>query len=211
MFPVIPLTGDMPKPVARPFCERCGEPAPGAITGAYECVRCAQASPHFTTARSAYPFKGQVREAIHQFKYEGGFHHRRLLTQWLAEGFHAHFNAADWHALVPVPLHPRRRRRREFNQAEVLARGLAKITGIPVFTPLDRVKDTSSQTALSRPERLQNLKGAFAVKKNAAPLDDKNLLLIDDVMTTGATLDACARELIRAGADRVAALTVARD
>ena len=111
-------------------------------------------------------------------------------------------------ALVPVPLQGRRRRARGSNQAELLARELGRWTKLPVETRwLKRVKDTPSQTGLTPAQRVENVRGAFATKNK---LDRKRILLIDDVCTTGATLNACARILKRAGAETVQAVTAAR-
>jgi competence protein ComFC len=112
-------------------------------------------------------------------------------------------------AVVPVPLHPLRRREREFNQAEVLSRELARRQGLAVCEALDRLRYTVTQTHFDRRRRMQNLRHAFGLRRNA-PVRGKDLLLVDDVLTTGSTLDECARVLLAAGARSVRALTVAR-
>lgn len=160
-----------------------------------------------------------MREGVHGFKYEGRFWLRRQLVDWLADGWADHFarDAAAWDALVPVPLHHLRHRERGFNQARVLAEGLSAACGVPVWNDLRRVRPTSKQSLLDRRHRLTNLRQAFALSRPFPglfrppfELRGKSLVLIDDVFTTGATADACARVLLRAGAKRVAVLTVAR-
>ena len=114
--------------------------------------------------------------------------------------------------LVPVPIHKNRKRKRGFNQAEVLANHLGKICGIPVLNALERIKNTESQTKLTREERKQNIVGAFMLAKNMeAHIDKQALILIDDVCTTSATLEECARVLKEAGAREVLALTALRE
>ena len=119
----------------------------------------------------------------------------------------------DWgqvDAIVPVPLYPRKQRQREFNQAERLAHGLGRAVSVPVWTRhLRRVKETGTQTRLDADARRANVREAFAARDRGV-LDGKRFVLVDDVFTTGATLDACARVLCQEGAQDVIALTVAR-
>jgi ComF family protein len=112
-------------------------------------------------------------------------------------------------AIVPVPLHPARRRERGFNQAEALAKWVAKRTAIPVLDCIERRSYTLTQTQFDRSERMRNLRNAFALRKNSAVVG-KNLVLLDDVLTTGSTLHECAVVLRKAGAESVRAITVAR-
>ena len=151
-----------------------------------------------------------VREMIHRLKYGRELWLARPLAAWMHEGL-ADPRLAGWapDALVPVPLHPRRLREREFNQSEVLAEALSRETGIPVLRALKRARYTTTQTRLDRLHRRQNLRNAFIPGKNA-DVTDRNLLLVDDVLTTGSTLDACAASLLEAGAISVRALTAAR-
>jgi ComF family protein len=147
---------------------------------------------------------------IHRLKYGKELWVGRALAAWLREGL-ADPRLAGWtpDALVPVPLHPRRLREREFNQAEILCHELSRTSGIPVFMPVARHRYTTTQTQLDRKGRRQNLREAFIPGKNIA-VTNMNLLLVDDVLTTGSTLDACAAVLLEAGAQSVRALTVAR-
>ena len=150
-----------------------------------------------------------MREAILGFKYRRQFHLRPWLGRWLEDGFREHYSGERWEALVPVPLHPDRRRKRGFNQSAEIARWLGKRVEIPMVEALRRVKATLPQARLSRAERLRNLRGSLALAEGFDPRG-RRLLICDDVFTTGATADACARILRRAGAEEVAALTVAR-
>ena len=162
---------------------------------------------------------------MHQFKYEGKRHLRFILAGWMAEGLgDPRLRAPPPEVLVPVPLHWSRQFARGFNQAELLAHALAELSPglrpyerahseralrLPVERMLRRVRDTGTQTVLSRGERLGNLRGAFALGRGAlgrgAGVSGRHVLLVDDVLTTGATLDACARVLLSAGAASVTA------
>lgn len=154
--------------------------------------------------------RGVLREVIHRFKYGRELWLAQPLGEFLALGLaDPRLEAGGFDGLVPVPLHPVREREREFNQAEVLARGLSDHAGIPVLKALERVRYTVTQTHFDRGRRMQNLRNAFRLRQNA-DVHGKDLLLVDDVLTTGSTLDECARMLLEAGAQSVRALTVAR-
>jgi len=151
-----------------------------------------------------------VREMLHRLKYGREMWLAKSLSCLLAEGIQDERITSSWpDAIVPVPLHPKRLREREFNQAEILAEGLSQATGLPVCRALARRRYTITQTSLDRQARRQNLRDAFVLSKNA-DVTDLDLLLVDDVLTTGATVDACAAALVAGGASRVRALTVAR-
>jgi len=173
-------------------------------------MNCGDRELHFDFATSAYRSRGVVRELIHQFKYNKQLHVRHLLARMLGEGFaEARVRALGVDGLVPVPLHPAREREREFNQAAVLASLASVRLGIPLIHGLKRTRYTVTQTHFHREERFENLDGAFALRRRAE-VRGKKLALIDDVLTTGSTADACARVLKEAGASAVVVITVAR-
>jgi competence protein ComFC len=193
-----------------PFCERCGLPFEGDLTTAFECTNCREMDLHFISARSAVVAKTVVLEAIHRFKYQRAMWFEPFLAGLLVREAGPALRGQKWDYIMPVPLHPVKEREREFNQAEVLARHLSAATGIPLNTTLlRRVAPTKTQTLLTREERKSNMRGAFAVTKNAK-LHGKSLVLMDDVFTTGATTSACAQALRAAGAETVCVWTVAR-
>ena len=192
-----------------PFCERCAQPYPAAVSGPFTCANCGGTEIHYDQARALFLSRGDVRDVIHRFKYDRVFWLRRWLIEWLVAGFERHFAGRRFDAIVPVPLHPLRQRDREFNQAEVLAEGLARRTGLPLLRALRRVKSTDKQSTLDRRGRRENLRGAFELAKGTV-VRDTDLLMIDDVFTTGSTVNACARVLRAGGARRVDVLTVAR-
>jgi len=193
-----------------PFCQTCSAPFEGDITQEFTCANCHDRHFHFTHAVSCFLSRGVVRELIHRFKYGGEFHLRHPLADWLAETMHDERIARQrMDLLVPVPLHARRIREREFNQAEVLARLVAARGGAPALDCLRRVRYTTTQTRFDRVERMENLRNAFEMRQTAN-VRGMHLVLVDDVLTTGSTLDECARVLLCAGAASVRAITVAR-
>jgi len=161
----------------------------------------------FDRAAVAGPYEGTLRRAIHLLKYDRMTPLARPLGERLALAAQD-FSAFD--AIVPAPLHWGRRWDRGFNQAELLAREVSRRTRIPVDRRLLRTRSTPPQAGLSAAERRRNVQGAFQAAGDKAAIRGKKLIVVDDVMTTGATLEACARALKRAGAAQVAVLTLAR-
>jgi competence protein ComFC len=198
------------KRIEPPFCARCGLPYAGDITTDFECDHCADLDLKFCWGRSAARADGPVLEAIHKYKYNRKLWFEGFLAELLVEAATSSLQSEPWDALVPVPLFPVKQREREFNQAEELARRLGRATGIPVETrAIRRVLPTPSQTHLGREERAANMHRAFALHSHAE-CKGKRFVLVDDVFTTGATTNACAAILLRAGAEIVGVWTVAR-
>jgi ComF family protein len=193
-----------------PFCERCGDPVAGRVDHAYTCALCAARAPSFLRARSAVRYDGAAASAIRALKYHGATWLADDLAALLEGVTRAEYAGVTFDAIVPVPLHPLRRRRRDFNQAELLAGRLARRLGAPVRArAVRRVRATPSQTRLTVRERADNMRGAFQAR---APmnLDGGRVLLVDDVMTTGATVHDAARALREGGVAEVWVVTVAR-
>jgi ComF family protein len=196
--------------IVAPFCRGCSEPFAGAISSDFLCAECHERDFQFTCAVSPYRATGVVREFILRFKYERHYYLRHPLAQWLATGLEdERLRDPAPELLVPVPLHPARRRFREFNQAEVLAGLLSGHCGLPVLEALERTRYTATQTRFDREERLQNLRGAFRLARGVA-VAGRHVLLIDDVFTTGSTVEECARVLQTASVASVRVLTIAR-
>ena len=200
-----------------PYCRHCGNPLPPSAHQWPVCGECRQRDRlHLDGARSAGFHEGPLRRAIIAFKFQGMRELGGPLSEMLARRLlneYARPHRLPFHELtsiVPVPLHPARRRWRGFDQARVLSRGLAKETGIALWEDvLVRVRNTAPQVDLTPAQREENIKGAFEARK-AWKLKDATLLLVDDVYTTGATLWEAARTLKRAGAGQVYGLTVTR-
>jgi predicted amidophosphoribosyltransferase len=132
--------------IAPPCCERCSEPFDGAITGSFHCANCRDREFHFESAIAPYRGQGVVREFIHRFKYNRHFYLRHQLAAWMAEGLNdARLTAQPFDALVAVPLHSARLREREFNQAEVLGKLVARHSGKPLLPALRRIRYTTTQ------------------------------------------------------------------
>jgi ComF family protein len=196
--------------IVAPFCQQCSEPFDGALTSAFTCANCAHREIYFDAAVAAYRGRGIVRHIIHQFKYARQVHLRHLVARWLCAAFDdPRLRRRHFDLLVPVPLHPTRQRERGFNQAVLLAELLSAQMSIRCRPVLKRIRYTTTQTALDRAERIENLHNAFRLRKNA-DVRGLRVLLIDDVLTTGSTLSECARVLKRAGALSVHAATAAR-
>jgi ComF family protein len=195
--------------VRKPRCEICSQPFHGEIEGKFACPSCQERKLHFECAVAPYESQGVVRELIHRFKYQGHFHLRHQLGRWLCEGFQDERLLGPADLILPVPLHPTRQREREFNQAAELAKIAAKTSQIPYCEGLRRLRYTTTQTRFDRQHRMENLRNAFGLRKNT-DVRNKHLILIDDVLTTGSTLEECARVLRRAGAASVRGLTIAR-
>jgi competence protein ComFC len=193
-----------------PFCRVCGLPVLGAVTQEFQCGNCRDLDLQFAWARSAVLARGPVLEAVHRYKYGRQLWFENFLASLLIERAVPALAGTDWNCLVPVPLHPLKEREREFNQAVRLGRLLSDATGLPLEARwLRRVKPTRTQTLLTRVERVENVKGAFALRGEFS-LKGRRCLLVDDVLTTGSTTSACAHALLQAGAERVAVWTVAR-
>lgn len=196
--------------IVAPFCQKCSEPFEGAISHEFMCANCAHRTIHFDAAIAAYRSRGVVRQIIHDFKYRRQIYLRQLVARWLRSALDdARLRDCQFDIIVPVPLHPARQRERGFNQAALLAELLSARISIQSKPALERIRYTTTQTALDRAERMENLHNAFRLRRK---MDVRGLqvLLIDDVLTTGSTLSECARILKRAGAISVHAATAAR-
>lgn len=196
--------------IVAPFCAKCSEPFPGAITQTFSCANCEHRVLHFDCAVAAYRSRGLVRKLVHEFKYAGQRHLRYPIAGWLRETLRdSRLSGHRFDVIVPVPLHPARERERGFNQAALLAELLALSVGVPLRLVLERTRYTTTQTAYDRAERMENLHGAFRLRKKQ-DVRDLRVLLIDDVLTTGSTVSECARVLKGAGAVSIHAATAAR-
>lgn len=193
-----------------PFCERCGRPFEGDITTQFECANCRDMDWSFHSARSAVVARDTVMEVIHRYKYQRAMWFEPFLADLLITAAGPVLDGQRPDLIVPVPLHPTKRREREFNQAERLADRLGAATRIPVNKRLvRRIRPTRTQTQLNRQERLANVHNAFGLW-DGQRLNSERIVLVDDVFTTGATTSACAGALVAAGAGEVWVWTVAR-
>jgi ComF family protein len=196
--------------IERPFCERLGipfvyDPGPGILS-----MEAIADPPAYSRARAAVRYDDIARTLVHAFKYADRIDLAPAMGRWMARAGGELLADAD--ALVPVPLHWRRLWTRRFNQAAALCQTISRASNVPVAHDLlKRVRATRQQVGLSQAERDANVQGAFAVPAEARmAVRGKRLVLVDDVLTSGATVDNCARVLLRAGAVNVDVLVFAR-
>lgn len=213
-----PCAASLPR-IATPFCETCGESFEGLIDGPFDCPNCHEISFHFEFARAAMDRSEAMLQLVHRLKYGREIHLAGALGKLACEALEdRRFAMAVEQAwpLVPVPLHWSRQRKRQFNQAEEIVRAISNERGLPSQKLLKRVRRTVTQTRLSRRQRMENLKKAFALRKTFRGkylvdfLEAPGVILVDDVFTTGSTVDACSKVLRQAGVKRVQVLTVLR-
>lgn len=196
--------------IGEPFCKCCGTPFDGEISTSFECANCRDERLYFRSARAAVKMTPLVQKVVHWYKYNNALWFEPFLGELFIRVAKPVLAAERFDYLVPIPLHWRKRWQRAFNQSERLASILGRATGIPVNTRLlKRVQPTPTQTRLTRAQRAENVKRAFGFR-GQEPLDGKRLILIDDVLTTGATASACGKVLMENGASVVDVWTVAR-
>ena len=196
------ITGDL--------CPVCGTTFSDSPAASHLCGNYLESKTYFSCARAVVSYETIILHAIRQFKYGSNISVGALLASFMADFSFPDVDFTDYSLIIPVPLHIKRLRQRGFNQSLILAYALAKKWQIPVnFSLLEKHKFTLTQTGLNKTERKQNIKGAFEVsdKKKIA---GKDVILVDDVYTTGATINECAKTLTKAGAQKVTVLTLAR-
>jgi ComF family protein len=194
--------------VTPPHCTTCGHPFYGEVAGERICPHCEGLAPAFREGRTAVLLKGPARALVHELKYHKGLFVLRDMEEIFRRSPHV-LALARGATLVPVPLHPRKERERGFNQSALLAEALARAAGggARVAVLLRRTADTGSQTHHDRRARQANLKNAFALARGATLNPDTHLVLVDDVFTTGSTLNSCALVLRRAGGLKLDVIT----
>jgi ComF family protein len=192
------------------LCPICGINFPDSPAARHICGECAEQKPYFSIARAMFSYETMILEAIHRFKYRHDFFVGETLAAWMADYPFPDMDFLQYSLILPVPLHIKRLRERGFNQSLILSYALGKKRKIPVdFSLLKRKKFTETQTGMHKNERKLNIKGAFQItdeRKTAG----QSIILVDDVFTTGATVNECSRALREAKADKIAVLTLAR-
>lgn len=192
-------------PVTEPLCKKCGKPL--SVREAEYCPDCERKKHFYTRGRAALEYDSLMRESIGRFKYNNRREYGNFYVQELLDICGPAVRSWNVDLLIPIPLHKSRRRKRGFNQAELIAKGLGRELGIPVSANcLLRTRKTSPQKELNDQERKNNLKNAFQVVDYDVKF--KKVLLIDDIYTTGSTIDAAASVLLESGVEKVYFLSI---
>lgn len=194
--------------VPKPACPGCGGPMTGIMDMCSSCMHAAAARP-WSKAFSLYEMRGFGKELIHEFKYRKNHHLCRPIARMIAMHLGDSIRQEGFDSIIPTPLHWFRKIQRGYNQSEYLAEQLGSELDLPVIRNLRRKKWTHQQAHLDQKARIQNLKGAFRVV-HPEKIAGKSLLLVDDVLTTGATLAAATQCLLDAGAEKICILVIAR-
>lgn len=196
--------------ITSPLCTVCGRPFASKVEEDHPCEDCLRKRYFYDMVRAPYLYEGGLMEVIHQFKYGGRTHLADSLGLLLASFVKEWMETTPEFLTIPVPLHPKRLYEREFNQSLLLARHVTSLLGMELdFLSLRRIRYTRPQTGLTSEERKRNVRKAFEITNREA-VKGRIVLLVDDVTTTGSTLNECARVLKRAGAERVFGLVLAR-
>jgi len=196
--------------IRSPVCPCCGMPMSGESGSDHLCGECLRERPPFSRARSLGRYEKTLLATIHKFKYGGKVAIGEILGNWMAAYDYPDFEIGNQSLIIPVPLHRKRLREREFNQSAILAKAISRRFSIPLdLTTLKRRVYTEPQVTLGKGDRETNVRGAFELR---APerLHGQRVILVDDVYTTGSTVKECARILMKNKAADVAVLTLAR-
>lgn len=193
--------------VASPFCMKCGKPLETDRVRREYCGDCQRGTHAFAQGRAVFVYQGAVIGSMHRLKYANRRDYAAVFAWEAYEAYGGWLGRIAPDALIPIPLHPKRRKERGYNQADLLAEALAQLSGIPVEKKLLlRTVHTQPQKQLHARERKNNLKNAFQISKKIVQL--KKVLLVDDIYTTGSTVDAAAEALLRAGVTKVYVLCI---
>ena len=191
--------------IQEPLCKKCGKPI-HSQEGEF-CFDCQRRMLHYEQGRSLWLHKRPVSSSIYDFKYKNKRVYGEIYGREMAEQFNDLIRMWEIDVLIPVPLHRKRQRKRGYNQAEIIARELGKKLGIPVdMSVIIRERETTPQKELGQKNRRKNLKKAFRL--TGKRLTGKNILLIDDIYTTGSTIDAMAEVLMKTGCEKIYFLTI---
>lgn len=207
-FPPEPVCGEClgrQEYVREPVCQKCGKP----IEDEREeyCYDCSRKNFAYDQGKALWVYKDGVRDSLYRFKYQNRREYAGYYARELVRSYSGWIRRREISAIVPIPLSRRRQRQRGFNQAELVARRIGRELGIPVYSHLLlRIRDTRAQKELNDEERKNNLKRAFKTSVNKVQLD--HILLIDDIYTTGSTMNEAAKMLKQAGADRIYCLSI---
>lgn len=194
--------------IQEPRCKRCSKPV--VVQEQEYCFDCQKSVQHYEKGYSVFLYEGTIKKSLMDYKFRGMKQYASFFTEQIITHIGEELRKLGCDLLIPVPLHKRKKRIRGFNQAQLLAKGLDQYLNIPVVeNVLYRTKYTTPQKKLNDKERLHNLTKAFAIsKENVHQIIDKKILIVDDIYTTGSTIEACSNALLKAGARSIYFVTV---
>lgn len=196
------------KKIIPPICYKCSKPIDYNFATEL-CQECCYVKRHFEMSRSPYVYEGLIKKAIYSYKYYNKPYFYKLFGNSLAN-YMINTNYTNFDYIVSVPLHTTKIRKRGYNQSELLAKHISSNLSIPYIDALKRTKKTLKQSEQNKEERRKNLKDAFSVKRNSQKIINNTILLVDDIYTTGSTVEECSKALINYGATKVYVITIAR-
>jgi ComF family protein len=198
-----------------PLCSICGEPFFTSCLADTRCRVCKETPPDYQEARAAYLYSGELRDLLLKLKYHGAIHLAATFAELMANAWdeHPYWFGSQPRIIVPVPMYSKKRQKRGYNQAAEIAKALAHLADLPYLDILLHMPDKIAQASLNRAQRLKHSKLNYSMnssKLRKKPLDGADILLIDDVLTTGSTANVCTQKLLQAGAASVCVFTLAR-
>ncbi len=196
------------KKLTSPLCRKCSKQIDYGYADRL-CSECADTEKYFEESRSPYSYEGLVKKAIYSYKYYNKAYYFKLFGNILVE-FMKNTEYTDFDFIVSVPLHRSRMQERGYNQSQLIAKYISEKLSIPYADALKRTRKTQKQSRQSRLSRKRNIINAFETKKSSEKVIHSSVLLVDDIYTTGATVNECARALINSGVSKVYAITIAR-
>lgn len=205
---ICPVCEKSIKKLEPPLCAKCSKPMDYSESSDI-CKECFSQERYFETSKSLYVYEGLIKKAIYSYKYYNKPYFYKLFGKMLLDYMISN-NYTSFDFITSVPLHPSKMRKRGYNQSELLARYISNEFRIPYLDALKRTKKTLKQSEMSKEERRKNLKKAFAAKKCAEKAINSQVLLVDDIYTTGSTVEECSKVLIDYGISKVYVITIAR-
>lgn len=196
------------KRISPPVCSKCSKPIDYS-SSVKLCQECCDSNRHFEVSKSPYVYEGLIKNAIYNYKYYNKPYFYKLFGNCLIN-YMKDNNYTDFNFILSVPLHPSKMRTRGYNQAELVAMHISKNLSIPYIDALKRTKKTLKQSEQSKEERKINLKGAFVIKNSPRKIINSSVLLVDDIYTTGSTVEECSKVLLNYGVSKVSIITIAR-
>ena len=196
------------KKLEPPLCKKCSKPISYSSTTEL-CPECSEEAKYFEISRSPYAYEGLIKKAIYSYKYYNKPYFYKLFGNLLVD-YMISADYKDFDYIVAVPLHPSKMRKRGYNQSELIGKYISEKLSIPYVNALKRTKKTVKQSEQSRLQRKKNLKDAFEIKNSKDKIINSTVLLVDDIYTTGSTVDECSKVLINNGASKVYVITIAR-